>query len=184
MDNKFDFSNLLDFTETDLTAPDKVIEEYLSELPSVTNNIISGKIEPYNGPIYSYTQKGLSAITAALGNVDKRIDIQDSLGASGETVQKFECYIYTPVYEHYRYRLFFMKYGVAHYPATLVLEESIARSVSLSNSSYIYECDNRSELEQLIEDIFTSKRVINVMQEIIRIHQAKKDEPEEEETEE
>lgn len=179
---------MLDFAEVDLTAPDKVIEDFISELPSVTNNIIAGKIEPYSGHIFSHTQKGISNIAAALGQVDRKINIQDSLGAEGEIQKKFECYIYTPAYKHYRYRLFFMRYGVAHYPVTIVLEESISRSVSLSNSSYIYECDNRSELEQLIEDIFTSKRVINVMQEIIRIHQAKKDEPqdepEEEETEE
>lgn len=177
MDKKLDFSNLLDFSETDLTAPEKVVEGFISDLPSVTNDIISGKIEPYSGHVFSYTEQGIASMAIALGTKGKRVDIQDSLGASGETVNKFECYIYTPVYKYYKYRLFFMRYGVANYPVTLVLEESISRSISPSSSTYIYECENKNELEQLILDIFTSKRVIGVMQEIINIYQSKKDEP-------
>lgn len=173
---ELNLSTKLDFSEKDLTAPDIVINSILSDLPNETNDIIYGKIESYNGHIFSYTQKGLSSISFSLGTADKTIDVQDSLGASGETNKTFECYIYTPVYNHYKYRLFFIRYGIAHYPVTIVLEDSISRSISPSNSNYIYKCNDRGELEELVESILTSKRVLNVMQEIITINQAKKDE--------
>lgn len=178
MSKKIDLSSKLDFSPIDLTAPDTVVEEYLSQLPEQTQGIILGKIESYDGPIQSYTRKGLaSSLSFEIATGDKHIDIQEDLGASGLTTNKFECYIYTPVYDHYKYRMFFMQYGIANYPMKLVLEESIAKSISSTDSeAYIYKCDTREELEAMIEAIFSCKRVITIMQEIIRIYQAKKDE--------
>ena len=69
-----------------------------------------------------------------------------------------------------------MKYGIAHYPVQFTLEESIARSIQGVNSNYIITCNNREEVEELILKILGSKKVIGVMQELIRISQAKKSE--------
>ena len=44
------------------------------------------------------------------------------------------------------------------------------------NSGYIVMCNNRTELEDLIYSVLNSKRVINVMQELIRINQIAKEE--------
>lgn len=65
-------------------------------------------------------------------------------------------------------------YEVSNYPVTVVLEESIAKSISGTNSGYIYTCNTRDELEELIVSVLTSKRIIKVMQELIRVNQAKK----------
>ena len=70
--------------------------------------------------------------------------------------------------------LFFVKYNVANYPVNIILEDSVARSISGSNADYIYTCNTRDELESLICNVFNSKRLINVMQELIRINQVKK----------
>ena len=70
--------------------------------------------------------------------------------------------------------MFFVKYEVSNYPVTVVLEESIAKSISGTNSGYIYTCNTRDELEELIVSVLTSKRIIKVMQELIRVNQAKK----------
>lgn len=67
-----------------------------------------------------------------------------------------------------------MKYGIANYPVQFTLEESISRSVQGPNSNYIVTCNKRSEVEDLILKILTSKKVLGVMQELIRIYQAKK----------
>ena len=45
MSKKLNLSGMLDFSEIDLTAPDKVVEEILKQIPEVTNNIVSGQIE-------------------------------------------------------------------------------------------------------------------------------------------
>lgn len=174
MDKKLSFREKLDFNDIDLTAPDKVIEEILSQLPKETNDIIMGKIQPYSGHVFSYKMAGLSGIAEALGNVDKTVDIQTDLGKIGQETHKFECFLYTPEYDKYKYRVFFVKYDTANYPVEVILDESIARSISGSSSRYIQTCNTREELETLTYNIFNSKRIVAVMQELIRINQAKK----------
>lgn len=184
MSKKLDLSGMLDFSEIDLTAPDKVVEEILKQIPEVTNNIVSGQIDEYNGYVTSYKTTKTS-LAEALGTIttETHVDIQKSLGKRGEEENKFECYLYTSIYEDYKYRMFFMKYGIAHYPVQFTLEESIARSIQGANSNYIVTCSNRGEVEDLIVQILTSKKVLSVMQELIRIYQAKKTEGTAEEAE-
>lgn len=176
MSKKLNLGGKLDYTDIDLTAPDIVINEVLEELPVETKGLICGKIQPYNGHIMSYTKSsGMASLAFALGTAqDKEVDIQDDLGKIGTETHKFECYLFTPEYEKYRYRMFFVKYNVSNYPVTVVLEESIAKSISRTNSGYIYTCNTRDELEELVVNILTSKRIVTVMQELIRVNQAKK----------
>lgn len=175
MEKKLNLNEKLDFVEIDLTAPETVIDTLLKQLPVETNDLICGKIQPYSGPIMSYTKRStISSITAELGTANREVDIQEDLGKIGTETYKFECYLYTPEYEKYRYRMFFLKYNISNYPATIVLEESIAKSILARSYKYIYTCDNRDELEELIINILTSKRIIAVMQELIRVNQAKK----------
>lgn len=183
MAKKLNLGEKLDFTDIDLTAPDIVINNLLEQLPVETNELIYGKIQPYSGHIMSYTKSsGMASLALALGTVqEKEVDIQSELGKIGTETHKFECYLYTPEYEKYRYRMFFVRYDVSNYPATVVLEESIAKSISGTNGGYIYTCNTRDELEELIVNVLTSKRIIKVMQELIRVNQAKKMSEEKEE---
>lgn len=176
MEKKLNLAEKLDFSDIDLTAPEIVITEILAQLPEETNGLIMGKVAAYDGPVMSYTKKGLSSYTLSLsmGTADKEVDIQKDLGRIGQEIHKFECYLYTPEYEKYRYRVFFVKYDVSNYPATIVLDDSVARSISGSGSGYVHICDARSELEALMVKVLTSKRVVSVMQELIRVNQAKK----------
>lgn len=174
MENKLNISEKLDFTDIDLTAPEIVISEVLSELSEETKGIICGNIAVYNGHVMSYTKTGLSALALSLGTADKEIDIQKDLGKIGQETHKFECYLYTPEYEKYKYRVFFVKYDTSNYPVNIIMEESVARSISGSNSGYVISCDTREELEELIYKIFNSKKLVSIMQELIRINQSKK----------
>lgn len=172
MSKSLNLSDSLDFSEIDLTAPDKVVKEILNQIPEETNNIIYGKIDEYNGEVTSY--KTTISLRGFLGGQNTEyIDIQNSLGKMGEKESKFECYLYTSIYEEYKYRMFFMKYGIAHYPVQFTLEESIARSIQ-REPNYIVTCNNRAEVEELILKILTSKKVLSVMQELIQIYQSKK----------
>lgn len=56
----------------------------------------------------------------------------------------------------------------------VILDESIARSISDTLVRDVYTCNTREELENLIYNIFNSKRMVTVMQELIRINQAKR----------
>ena len=69
-----------------------------------------------------------------------------------------------------------MKYVIAQYPVQFTLEESIARSIPDFKANYIIDCNNREEVEDLTLKILTSKKVLSVMQELIHVYQAKKQE--------
>ena len=174
MKKTLNLNERLDFNDIDLTAPNKVIEEILSELPRETKGIVLGMIKEYSGPVTSYIRSGFASLAASLGTEDEEVNIQEDLGAQMHEEHRFECFLYTPLYDKYKYRLFFVKYGIANYPVEIILEESIAQSISGKMSNYINKCNNRAELEELIINIFTSKKSVAVMQELIRINQAKK----------
>jgi len=176
MENKLNLSGKLDFSDIDLTAPNKVVEEIVAQLAHATNDIIHGAIVEYNGHITSYTKAGWSAISAALGTIDTKVDIQTTLGKSGEEEHKYELYLHTPLHKHYKFRILYLQYGIANYPVKVVLEQNVANDVyDESNASYIVTCDNRDELEELIYSILNSKKIIRVMQELIRINQVQKE---------
>lgn len=63
-----------------------------------------GKITPYSGHVLSYTKPGLSSIALAIGaTTEKEVNIQEDLGKIGQETHKFECFLYTPEYEKYKY---------------------------------------------------------------------------------
>lgn len=179
MNNIINLDGKLDFNDIDLTAPEVVTEEILQQLSIQTKGIIMGTIKKYDGPIQSYIKPGFS-FADVLGQADKEINIQKELGAKGQERKNFECYIYTPAYDHYKFRVFFIQHGLSNYPVKLVLEESVAKSISsfYSNdpSDYTIESENRNQFERLLGRIFTSNRLIDIMQELIRINQTKRSE--------
>lgn len=164
MSKKLNLSGKLDFTDIDLTAPEVVINELLEELPAETNGLICGKIQSYSGHVMSYKTRGISSLALALDTTsDRDVDIQNDLGKMGTEIHKFECYLYTPEYESYRYRMFFVKYNVSNYPVTVVLEESIAKSISGTSGEYIYTCDTRNELEELVTTVYKGNIIKNLI---------------------
>ena len=174
MEKKLNISEKLDFNDIDLTAPEKVITEILTQVTQETKGIIRGDIVVYSGHVMPYIKANFSSLAAVIRS-DEEVDIQNDLGKIGQETHKFECYLYTPEYDKYKYRVFFVKYDTSNYPVNIILEESVARSISGSNSGYIMTCSTREELEELVYKIFNSKKLISVMQELIRINQSKKE---------
>jgi hypothetical protein len=171
MTNKFNFDGKIDFNDVDLTSPKIVVETLIKDLSEATNNIVEGKIEEYNGPIHSYTDNGINAIKVALGNVSRHVNIQEKLGEISNSNEKYEFYLKTPLYEHYKFRVCFIKYGVGNYPVEVVLEQGIVNDMYGYDEDYVLECNNKSEFEELIINILNSDRIIKIMQELVRIHQ-------------
>lgn len=176
MKNKFDFQGKIDFNDIDLTSPEIVIETLIKDLSESTNNIIIGKIEEYSGPIHSYTDNGIDAIKIALGNTSRRVDIQEKLGKISSGRKKYEFYLNTPLYEHYKFRICFISFGVGNYPVEIVLDQGIVDEMYGEDEDYILMCDNKDEFEELIINIINSDRVISIMQELVRIHQIYREE--------
>lgn len=176
--SKIDLSSKLVFNEEDLTSPKIVVENLISQIKDQTNGMVFGKIDNYEGVIDSYiVPSTLVKLSSLLGNETEKVDVQEELGELNKETQKFEVFLCTPVYKQYKYRICFIEFGISYYPVKVVLEQNIADEINKEGkkNSYIYSCANRSELEELIVRIIYSKKVISVMQEIMKIYAIHKD---------
>ncbi len=182
---KINLSEKLNFDKIDLTAPEVVISEILSQIPEQTNNIIFGDIKNYTGHVKSYKYEEEPVFKSNILDFPLMkkeepkiitVDVQNSLGAIHDEIKKFECFLYTNIFPDYKYRLFFVEYSIAKYPVELIVEQSITRSISRYVKDNIFTCNNRDELEELVCEILNCKKTISVMQEIIRIAQVKEQE--------
>ena len=172
---KIELKDKLSFNTEDLTAPNIVIENIVSQINGETDGMVFGSVEKYEGAVESYVSPAV--LDLGFIKTETKVDIQESLGKIGDEVHKYEFFLNTPVYEQYQYRVCFIEYGTANYPVKVIVEQSIADEINKSgyNSKYVYLCRNRSELEKLIISVIYSKKVISVIQELINIYQIHKD---------
>ena len=168
MSINFDCYDKLDFSDIDLTPPNKVVEEIASEFEKATRGIVKVRIEEYKGHVFSYTQS-FGGIAKMLGETTKEYNIQKDLGRVGSECHKYEVYLYAPVHENYKFRVFFLQYGIASYPVKVVLEQSVAKSIK--TPEYILNRDDRNGFEELVERILNSNAVLSIVQELIRVNQ-------------
>lgn len=186
-----DLSSKLEFDNVDITPPNVVANELAEQIKKETNGIIKGTVTSYSKGVFSYRGTGLRVgvsdlipsltglptplvgLHASLESIaEKKANPQNELGKIGEKTQEYEFYLTTPSFEQYKYRICFLQFGIANYPVSVVLEQSIADSINeRSDSNYIISCKNRKEFEDLMCRVILSKRVLGVMQELINIDQ-------------
>ena len=123
-----------------------------------------------------------ASIASALGTLPVHRDIQDNLGAIGYQDYKFEFFLTASNIENYKYRVLFFEYGIGMYPVKIVLEQGIADEIfKKENANYIIEYATKAELENVILNILKTKKVTNVMQELIyamkRFERLEKEQP-------
>ena len=108
----------LDTAKQDLTLPKTILENISNELKAETDGEIEGMVLPYKGPIQSYTKKSGLAMVGT--QTEQEVDIQDSLGAVGNKIERFEFCIAAQSFKEFRYRLMFIEYDLSAYPVTVV----------------------------------------------------------------
>ena len=109
-----------------------------------------------------------ASIASALGTSLVHRDIQDNLGEIGYQEYKFEFFLTTSKLEDYKYRVLFFEYGIGMYPVKIVLEQGIADEIfKKENADYVVEYATKTELENVILNILKTKKVTQVMQELI-----------------
>lgn len=158
----------LNLEDVDMVSPVKILEKASCEIEEITGGLVKGVISVYDGPIRSY--KMTSAITAAIVRMaaaEQNYDIQDDLGEIGYEDEKYDFCFIAPSLPNYKYRLMFMSFGIGGYPVELVLQEEVGEEI-YNGSKYIFTADDRKELEALLERIFSSQKVIHVVQELVR----------------
>ena len=96
----------LDTAKQDLTLPKTILENISNELKAETDGEIEGMVLPYKGPIQSYTKKSGLAMFGI--QTEQEVDIQDSLGAVGNKIERFEFCIAAQSFKEFRYMFMFI----------------------------------------------------------------------------
>ncbi len=142
----------LDTAKQDLTLPKTILENISNELKAETDGEIEGMVLPYKGPIQSYTKKSGLAMFGI--QTEQEVDIQDSLGAVGNKIERFEFCIAAQSFKEFR-----IEYDLSVYPVTVVLEENISRQLKDKASlGYIVICKNREEFESIVVGAIKTQR--------------------------
>ena len=170
MSEKLDIGDKLRFDATELICPDKAIAEIGTQLEDVTNGLVKGVVNEYDGPIESYnTLSGMASIVAALGTSQK-YNIQNDLGEIGYELFKFEFYLASSKLPNYKFRVMFFEYGLGGYPVKIVLEQGLADEIfKQEDANYIFEIQTKNELESTVTNILASNRAIKVIQGLINV---------------
>lgn len=166
-------SKKLDFTKKDLTLPDKILKDLSEEIKNETGGAIEGIVQTYSGHIRSYTKRVGAIIDLPR---ETEVNIQDDLGAVGNKIKKFEFCIGTPAFENFRYRLMFIEYDLSVYPVTVVLEEKIAAQIhDKPMRGYTIQCESRQEFEAIVIRAIQTKRVVEMMQQLLNATESQKE---------
>lgn len=171
------------FDLIDRFTPDKVIENKLGQLVEATRGYVIGRIEPYEGHVFSYDYTKTTGLGAlAFYQNDRKeetvhVDIQEDLGEQNNEEKKYEVYLKVKGIEHYKYRMMFVRYGTLSYPATIVLNEDIAVEYGNGRKKTIVKVNSMAEIQNMLDKILESNMMIELIQSLINeaIRQENKD---------
>ena len=156
--------NAFSFNKEDITPPETVISEIVEEIETLTH----GLVKEYDGYTVSYVKKsGLSELSLALTG-KAEVDIQNDLGKIGYSESKFELFLSAPQLPQYKFRILFFSYGIGGYPVRLTIEHGIAAEIAnTQNTDGVIDCRSKIELKEITYKVFNTKRMIEVIQELI-----------------
>ncbi|MCI8640055.1 MAG: hypothetical protein HFG41_13190 [Coprococcus sp.] len=151
------------FELVDKYTPETVIRNSLKQMEEATDGHVLGKIEEYQGPICSYTKKGV------LGTLSEpeEVNIQDALGEQNDERNRYEVYLTVKGLEHYKYRMMFVDYGAISYPVTIVMNETLAREYNGGRLQEKFLVKSMKDLEDMLSTIFESKAMLSLLQSLI-----------------
>ncbi|WP_300792679.1 hypothetical protein [uncultured Bacteroides sp.] len=169
MGSEFEFVKRLNFDDIDLIAPEDVFKDILSRLQNETKGIVQGNVKEYLG----YVKSRFGSFFSSKEYAETR-----RLGAQGEKRNLFEFYLSTGCYQNYKFRVCFFEYGLGRYPVQLIVEEDVADDINMVlESDNVFICETRKALKEMILKMLNTKRVLTIMQELIRINQIYKENP-------
>lgn len=151
------------FELVDKYTPETVIRNSLKQMEEATDGHVLGKIEEYQGPICSYTKKGVLSTLSE----PEEVNIQDALGEQNDERNRYEVYLTVKGLEHYKYRMMFVDYGAISYPVTIVMNETLAREYNGGRLQEKFLVKSMKDLEDMLSTIFESKAMLSLLQSLI-----------------
>lgn len=158
-----------DFELKDTKTADEVVRDYSKKIAEWTQGKVLCEVTPYDGATESYKKRSSWTVAAgALAEIDKDItvDIQQDLGEQSELNNQFEVYLTVKGLEYYKYRIMFIRYGAIAYPVNIVMNEDIAKAYG-GKTQYKYVVESMNDLEQMVEQIFTTEYCRKLIQSLI-----------------
>lgn len=153
-------SSLINFkpeNHSELKTPKSIVQEQCDELIKITDGLVIGKIQEYDGPIKNYTHNYASTLAKA---ITQNFDVQTELGDISEANFKYEFFISSKHTPKFKYRVLFLEYGLSNYPTTIVMDETIAKQLECN---YNIECNDELEFVNTLEEILNSDKIKNVV---------------------
>ncbi len=157
--------------------PKRILEKQCVYLNKNTKGIVIGRVAAYDGKIDPYEFYYTKRKNVEYGKEEilteqdpEKAYVQDFLGEVGENRFTYEFFLTSKSTPEYKFRVLFLQYGLAGYPAKLVLEEGIADEISSSEEKYFYLLGNREEYEELLGRILNSERFTDIVTKLIRLN--------------
>lgn len=153
--------------------PKEIIERvFVNTISESSRQLLKASVNSYSGPIRSYetTESSISVIANFTKEKTVYHDIQKELGELNRKYFTYELSIESVVLKSFKYRVLFLRYGEARYPATVVVADAISRQLDLNNTGdkpYVYIINKHEELEVLANAILNTKAFETMMQEAI-----------------
>lgn len=148
-----------------IPLPKYIIEEQCDELGKLTDGYVIGKIDTYDGPIENRGSILAEAMTASFSS---GFNVQSELGEISENQFTYEFFISSKYTPKFKYRVFFLNYGIACYPLYIILDETIAKQIGIENK---IQCENESEFTTVLSQILNSKKLQSVINNLYSINQ-------------
>ncbi len=109
-----------------------------------------------------FVKESLKIITSCGG-----IDFAE-LGAYGAENNKFEVFLTVKRLEHYRNRMMFVEYGSVAYPATVVMNDSLAVEYS-DKRDFVFRVNFMKDLDDMLNTIINSQTLVALLQNLIYV---------------
>lgn len=159
-----------DFLPVDAKPADMIIQEQCDELFRITNGIIIGRVSRYDDAIHSYEVEGSFSQLAKVMTfgLNETFDIQDQLGElSGKELFTFEFYLTSKSTPDYKYRAFFIRYGLSIFPVEMVIDDDIAKEI---RTDYNIICTDVVAFTKTLGEILNSDKIHDVITALLTVN--------------
>lgn len=156
------------FERKNRLTPMGILKEQCTKLNEITEGTIIARVIEYEGVVYSREGTLVPLIGKDFLNVNG-VDIQNSLGDIGAKF-KYEFFISSTNTSNYKYRAFFLVYGLSMYPLDVILDMDIAQEIQEQRSiedSEVFVCQDEEEYVNLLSEILNSEKITNVINSLL-----------------
>ncbi len=140
---------------------ESILEGQCTFLLQQTNGKIIAKVSAYDGP-----KDNDFSETIKMPSFMKMPNVQKNLGEVEDSKFVFEFYITSRATPNYKYRVMFIEYGIAFYPVTITLDETIAEEIKETTK---IECQTQEVFEEKLEMILGSAKLEQIINNLLLI---------------